>query len=92
MEPVHPRRGLGAADRGALVRDVADDLPAAWGAEWVPVDVVHELAAVQVVDSLDLILRDMVGAVPERAWSRARMEATAPAIAGELGCSPGDAA
>lgn len=70
-----------------------DDVPAAWGAEWVPIHVVSELAtAVQIVDSLDLILRDMANAMPERAWSRASMEAADPAIARELGCSPGDAA
>lgn len=72
-------------------RSFTDDLPAAWGAEWVPLDVVGELAvAVQVVESLDTILRDMAGAEPARAWSRASMEAIDSDVAVELGCSPGD--
>ncbi|MBB5835650.1 UTRA domain-containing protein [Kribbella italica] len=72
-------------------RSFTDDVPAAWGAEWVPVDVVPELpVAVRLVESLDTILRDVAGAVPTRAWSRAAMEAVDRSVAGELGCKTGD--
>lgn len=72
-------------------RSFTDDVPAAWGAEWVPVDVVPELAtAVRTIESLDLILRDVAGAEPARAWSRAGMEAVDGSVAAELGCRAGD--
>ncbi|NEE00500.1 GntR family transcriptional regulator [Phytoactinopolyspora halotolerans] len=74
-------------------RSFTDDLPAAWGLEWVPTDVVGELAvAVQHFGSLHVILRDMAGAEPQRAWSRASLETTEADVATELGCAPGDAA
>lgn len=74
-------------------RSFTDDVPAAWGTEWVPVDIVPELeVAVRVEESLDRILRDMARARPARAWSRASMEYVDDDVAGELGCSAGDAA
>ncbi|WBQ04425.1 GntR family transcriptional regulator [Kribbella sp. CA-293567] len=72
-------------------RSFTNDVPAAWGAEWVPTDVVADLpVAVRLVESLDTILRDIAGAVPARAWSRAGMEAVDATVAMELGCRAGD--
>ncbi|WP_129667134.1 GntR family transcriptional regulator [Phytoactinopolyspora endophytica] len=74
-------------------RSFTDEVPAAWGLEWVPVDVIGELAiAVQHFGSLHVILRDMAGAEPQRAWSRASLETTDDHVAAELGCTPGDSA
>lgn len=72
-------------------RSFTDDLPAAWGVEWVPVDVVPELAvAVRVQESLDVILRDVAGVVPVRDSVRASMEAADDAVIDELGLDLGD--
>jgi DNA-binding GntR family transcriptional regulator len=74
-------------------RSFTDNLPAAWGAEWVPADVLPELpAAVQVEESLDRILRDMAGVEPQRASSRASMEVASAEVAEELECGQGDPA
>lgn len=87
------RLGRPAGAPGYLLRrrSFTDGLPAAWGAEWVPADVVPELpAAVRVEESLDRILRDMAGVEPQRATSRASMEVASTEVADELGCGLGD--
>lgn len=72
-------------------RSFTDDLPAAWGAEWLPVDVVPELnEAVRVEESLDRILREMAGVSPMRGWVRASMESAEPEVSDELALDLGD--
>ncbi|GAA4204132.1 hypothetical protein GCM10022252_62820 [Streptosporangium oxazolinicum] len=74
-------------------RSFTDDVPAAYGTEWVPVSVVPELAqALRSFDSLDVILRGSTGALPRRAWTRASMAPIDPEVAAELGSRTGDPA
>jgi DNA-binding GntR family transcriptional regulator len=55
-----------------LVRQYyVDGLLATWTNEWIPVDVLPDVdVAVHSVESLDLILRQMAGVAPVRAWCR----------------------
>ncbi|GAA1828769.1 GntR family transcriptional regulator [Agromyces salentinus] len=72
-------------------RSFTDGLPASWGDEWVPVDVVPQLAtAIRHEPSLHEILRQMAEAEPERASSRASIEVATDEVADELECTPGD--
>jgi len=74
-------------------RSFSDGLPASWGAEWVPADLLPELpTAVRVEESLDRILRDMAGVAPERAWTRATLETARADGAAGLCCRTGDPA
>jgi DNA-binding GntR family transcriptional regulator len=73
-------------------RSFTDDLPASWGAEWIPADLVPELpAAVRVEESLHTILRQMAGVDPVRGWVRASMEVAQGEVADELGLDVGSA-
>jgi DNA-binding GntR family transcriptional regulator len=74
-------------------RSFIDDVPAAWGVEWVPADLVPELrAALRHEDSLHRVLQRVAGVAPERAWTRASMEAVPEEASGGLGCRVGDPA
>nr|WP_062340335.1 GntR family transcriptional regulator [Herbidospora sakaeratensis] len=74
-------------------RSFTDDVPAAYGTEWVPVAVVPELAqALRSFGSLDAILRGSAGAIPRRAWTRASMAPIDPGVATEPGSRTGDPA
>lgn len=62
-----------------------DDLMAGWTEEWIPVDVVPNLdTALQVVDSIDAVLRQMGRVVPIRAWYRMSLELPPPHVLREL--------
>lgn len=66
-----------------------DDLLATWTEEWVPVDVMPELGtALQVVESIDLVLRQMGQVRPVRAWYRVSLETPPPRVLRELGIEP----
>ncbi|MBL7495014.1 GntR family transcriptional regulator [Frankia sp. CNm7] len=72
-------------------RSFIDDLPAAWGIEWIPTDVIGDLATpLRLFDSLDRVLRELAGVTLRRAWARASLETTPFELADELGTSPGD--
>lgn len=74
-------------------RSFIDDVPAAWGVEWCPADVVPELPrALRHEDSLDAILRGTARTTPRRARTRASMESVPAEAAAGLGCRPGDPA
>jgi DNA-binding GntR family transcriptional regulator len=74
-------------------RSHIDEMPAAWGVEWLTADLVPELpAALRLEESLDAILRDSAGARPERAWTRASVEPAPEVAVDGLGCRPGDPA
>ncbi|WP_052852586.1 GntR family transcriptional regulator [Streptomyces avicenniae] len=74
-------------------RSFVDELPACWGTEWVPADVLPELGvALGASDSLDRILRESAGATPRRAWWRAALECASAETAAELGSRAGDPA
>jgi DNA-binding GntR family transcriptional regulator len=55
-----------------LVRQYyVDSLLSSWTNEWIPLDVLPDIdAAVHSVESVDLILRQMAGVCPVRAWCR----------------------
>ncbi|WP_262698517.1 MULTISPECIES: GntR family transcriptional regulator [Streptomyces] len=56
-----------------------------WNQAWVPVDLLPELgSAVRAVESLDVILRQMCGVVPVRAWCRVSSVPPPPEVAAEL--------
>jgi DNA-binding GntR family transcriptional regulator len=66
-------------------RSYVDGIPAAWGVEWVPIDVVPDLAsALRAEDSLHRILVTTAGAAPRRVWVRASAELLDPHIANQL--------
>ncbi|OBF19176.1 hypothetical protein A5725_18760 [Mycobacterium kubicae] len=68
-----------------LVRlSFVNDLPAAWGIEWVPVDLVPDLAlAMRVEDSLHQVLTG-AGLLPRRSWVHASTELLDDDVAGQL--------
>ncbi|MFF2496387.1 GntR family transcriptional regulator [Agromyces sp. NPDC058064] len=85
--------GLDAGAPGYRLRrrSFTDGLPASWGDEWVPFDVLPDLpTAIRHESSLNEILRQMAGADPERASSRASIEIADDEVAAELECSGGD--
>jgi len=61
-----------------------DDLLASWTEEWVPVEVAPDLdLALQAVESVDLVLRQMGRVHPVRAWCRVSFDIPPPeALAG----------
>ena len=72
-------------------RSFTDELPASWGDEWVPVDVLPQLpTAIRHEISLHEILRQMADASPERASSRASIEVADDDVAEGLECATGD--
>ena len=72
-------------------RSFTDDLPASWGDEWVPFDVLPQLpTAIRHETSLHEILRQMAAASPERASSRASIEVAGDDVADGLECATGD--
>jgi DNA-binding GntR family transcriptional regulator len=74
-------------------RSFIDDMPAAWGVEWLSAALVPELpTALRHEESLDAILRGVARALPERAWTRASMESAPDDASAGLGCRPGDPA
>jgi DNA-binding GntR family transcriptional regulator len=74
-------------------RSFIDDMPAAWGVEWLATALVPELVtALRHEESLDAILRATAGVVPERAWTRASMESAPDDASAGLGCRTGDPA
>lgn len=74
-------------------RSYIDEMPAAWGVEWLAADLVPELsAALRLEESLDTILRESAGVDPERAWTRASVEPAPEEASEALGCRPGDPA
>ncbi|XVV12596.1 GntR family transcriptional regulator [Actinoplanes sp. CA-131856] len=84
-----------AGDRCFLLRrrSYTNDMPASWGNEWVPADLVPELpAALRVEESLDHILRVMAQVTPQRAWTRGLLESSSVEVASALGTHPGDPA
>lgn len=90
---VAARLGLEAGAPGFRLRrrSFTDGLPASWGDEWVPADVLPDLpTAIRHESSLHEILRQMANAEPERASSRASIEAASDEVAAELECSGGD--
>jgi DNA-binding GntR family transcriptional regulator len=92
-EPVAQALDVAPGEPGfrLLRRSFIDDMPAAWGLEWMPVALVPELpTALRHEESLDAILRDVAGVLPERAWTRASMESVPEDAAAGLGCRPGD--
>lgn len=92
-EYVAERLGMAPGTRCWLLnrRSFTDNLPAAWGAEWVPHQLVPALNhAVRVEESLDHILREMGGVVPTRGWVRASMESADEVVTEELGLDLGD--
>ncbi|WP_236792744.1 GntR family transcriptional regulator [Amycolatopsis sp. GM8] len=63
-----------------------DELLATWTEEWIPVDVVPDLdMALQVVDSIDVVLRQMGRVRPVRAWYRVSLEMPPAHVLRELG-------
>lgn len=85
--------GLPGATPGFELRrqSFADGLPAAWGTEWVPLDLVPELPRLlQVEDSLHTILREVAWAKPVRATASVGLDFADPVVAAELGLNPGD--
>jgi DNA-binding GntR family transcriptional regulator len=81
-----------AADRSChrlVRRSYVDGTAAAWGIEWVPVDVVPDLAAaLRAYDSLYRILLTTAGATPRRVWVRASAELLEPHVAAQLDATP----
>jgi len=74
-------------------RSFIDDMPAAWGVEWMTAELVPELPlALRHEESLDAILRGTAKVLPERAWTRASMESAPEEASAGLGCRPGDPA
>ncbi|GAA1885244.1 GntR family transcriptional regulator [Streptantibioticus ferralitis] len=69
-----------------LVRQYyVDGLLATWTNEWIPADVLMEAdAAVHSVESIDLILRQMAGVAPVRAWCRVSFDLATPEVAANL--------
>ncbi len=66
-------------------RSYVDGTAAAWGVEWVPVDVVPDLAAaLRAEDSLHRILVTVTDASPRRVWVRASAELLDPHVANQL--------
>ncbi|MHA6625009.1 GntR family transcriptional regulator [Pseudonocardia sichuanensis] len=66
-----------------------DDLLAARGEEWVPVELVPDLGlAVHAADSLDLILRQVARVEPVRAWCRVSLDVPPPAVCAGLEIEP----
>lgn len=60
-------------------------LVSGWNQAWIPVDLLPDLSsAVRAVESLDVILRQMCGVVPVRAWCRVSSVPAPPAVAAEL--------
>jgi DNA-binding GntR family transcriptional regulator len=63
-----------------------DEVLATWTEEWVPVEVVPDLdTALQVVDSIDAVLRQMGRVDPVRAWFRVSLEMPPARVLRELG-------
>ncbi|MGW3954487.1 GntR family transcriptional regulator [Streptomyces sp. NPDC004752] len=63
-----------------------DDVLARWAEEWIPVDVLPDLdLALQAVDSIDGVLRQMGRLRPVRAWYRMSLEIPPVHVLGELG-------
>ncbi|MFI5613068.1 GntR family transcriptional regulator [Amycolatopsis sp. NPDC051903] len=77
-----PEAAAGRLERpaGTLVHRVIrhfyiDDLLASWTEELIPVDVAPDLdVALHSVESVDLVLRQLGGALPVRAWCRASVD------------------
>lgn len=64
----------------------ADDVLASWAEEWIPVDVVPELdIAMQVVDSIEVVLRQMGRVLPVRTWFQVALQIPPPHVLRELG-------
>ncbi|MEV1292146.1 GntR family transcriptional regulator [Pseudonocardia sp. NPDC049635] len=73
------RRPVGTPCHHLVRHSYADDLLAAVGHEWVPTDVVTDLEpAMRAGESLDLVLRQIAPADPERVWCRVSLD-VAPA-------------
>ena len=87
----HLSRAVGEAGYRLRRRSFTDELPASWGDEWVPVDVLPQLpTAIRHETSLHEILRQMAAATPERASSRASIEVASDDVAEGLECATGD--
>lgn len=72
-------------------RSFIDEMPAAWGIEWVPPAVVLDLpTALRFEASLDSILRQSTRTDTVRALTRASMESAPEEPARALGCRVGD--
>ncbi|WP_369373038.1 GntR family transcriptional regulator [Promicromonospora sp. Populi] len=87
--------GTGPGEPGFRLvrRSFIDDMPAAWGVEWLTVALVPELpTALRHEESLDAILRAVARVRPERAWTRSSMESAPDDASAGLGCRPGDPA
>lgn len=85
-EAVRLEREPGSPAHHVVRASYIDDLLASWTEEWIPVDIVPDLdTALQVVDSIDLVLRQMGRVTPVRAWYRVSLEMAPPAVQHELG-------
>ncbi len=63
----------------------ADDLLASWSEEWIPADIVPELdVAMQVVDSVEDVLRQVGRLQLVRTWHRVALEIPPPRVLREL--------
>lgn len=68
-------RAVGSPCHRLVRHSYADELLAARVHEWVPVDVVADLEpAIRAGESLDLVLRQVAPADPERVWCRVSLE------------------
>lgn len=85
--------GLPGATSGFEIRrrSFADGLPAAWGTEWVPRDLVPELPRLlRVEESLHTILCEVAWATPVRATTSVTLDFADPVVSAELGLNAGD--
>lgn len=82
-------RKPGSAAHRVIREFYIDELLATWTEEWIPVDVVPDLdMALQVVDSIDVVLRQMGRVNPVRAWFRVSLEMPPARVLRELGVEP----
>lgn len=78
-------REPGAPAHHVIREYYVNDLLAAWNEEWIPVDVVADLdLALQAVDSLDAVLRQMGRVSPVRAWCRVSLDMPPARVLREL--------
>ncbi|MER6525855.1 GntR family transcriptional regulator [Streptomyces sp. NPDC001508] len=79
------RRSEGSPAHLLVSQTYLNGLVSGWNQAWVPVDLLPDLgSAVRAVESLDVILRQMCGVVPVRAWCRVSSVPAPPEVAAEL--------